>query len=103
MSSPAGEDLPQDEAALGRLASTVARTLERMRELEEALETARSRSAELEELLERFREGDEKPAEMKRRLERLEEENGEMRRRIEEGREGVERLLAKIRFLEEQR
>ena len=34
------------------------------------------------------------------RLHTLEEENGDMRHRLEQGREGVDRLLAKIRFLE---
>jgi hypothetical protein len=36
------------------------------------------------------------------RLRALEEENADLRSRIDQGREGVERLLAKIRFLENQ-
>ncbi len=37
------------------------------------------------------------------RLKRLEDENFDLRERIERGREGVERLLARVRFLENQR
>jgi hypothetical protein len=37
------------------------------------------------------------------RLQRLEEENADLRSRVERGRAGVDRLLAKVRFLENQR
>jgi hypothetical protein len=36
------------------------------------------------------------------RLEKLESENQDLLFRVEKGKEGVERLLARIRFLEEQ-
>jgi len=36
------------------------------------------------------------------RLKRLEDENAELRDRLEAGREGVERMIARIRFLENQ-
>ena len=37
------------------------------------------------------------------RLKALESENEDLHARLEQGREGVERVLARIRFLEEQR
>jgi predicted RNase H-like nuclease (RuvC/YqgF family) len=87
--------------AFADLTAAVARALDRMRELEERTRDAESRSGELKGMLERFSASDEAPAQMMERLRRLEEENGEMRRRLEEGRGAVDRLLARIRFLEE--
>ena len=48
-------------------------------------------------------DGSANPADMHTRLKSLEVENADLTRRLDDGREGVERLLAKIRFLEEQR
>jgi hypothetical protein len=42
------------------------------------------------------------PRDMIAKLHILEEENRDLRRRLDEGREGVDRLLAQIKFLEEQ-
>lgn len=91
------------EAALEALERAVARALERIRTLESGLEAARARRDEVEQLLARMADGEENPAHMQERLNTLEGDNAELRRRLDEGREGVERLLAKIRFLEEQR
>ena len=91
------------EAGLAGLERAVARALDRIGALESGLEAARARRDEVEELLARMADGDENPADMQHRMNVLERENAELRRRLDEGREGVERLLAKIRFLEEQR
>ncbi len=91
------------ETALVGLEKAVVRALERIGTLEAGLEAARSRRDEVEGLLARMADGDENPAHMQERLTVLEAENADLRRRLDEGREGVERLLAKIRFLEEQR
>ena len=88
------ESLIRLEAAVGRL-------------LDEALEVgARARRAEarvrdLEVLLRRFTTGGADPAALQARISSLEEEGAELRRRLTEGRSGVERLLSRIRFLEE--
>jgi hypothetical protein len=63
---------------------------------------AEEKSEELEELLKRFTGHEVAPSDMVSRLRALEEENEDLRSRLEQGREGVERLLAKIRFLENQ-
>ena len=47
-------------------------------------------------------EGEQDPGALVERLTDLESRNRELNERLEEGREGVERLLARIRFLEEQ-
>jgi predicted nuclease with TOPRIM domain len=58
---------------------------------------------ELEKLLKRFTKGDADPAGLQERVSSLEAESTELRRRLSEGREGVDRLLSRLRFLEEQR
>jgi phage shock protein A len=88
---------------LGRLEAAVDAALSQVQTLRKQVRTAESRSSELETLLERYSSGDEKPGEAAERVRALEQENGELRSRLEQGREGVERLLARIRFLEEQR
>lgn len=93
----------EDRAALAALEGAVARALERVDELERDAVSARARARELEGLLSAFSADDEAPDRMVARVRRLELENGDMRERMEEGRRSVERLLAKIRFLEEQR
>jgi len=101
MSSP-GEDSP-DRRALERLETVAERLLDRVRELEGSLRESRERARKLESLLERFRSGEEDPAELSEEVERIRSENRELRRRLEEGRETVDRLLSRIRFLEGQR
>lgn len=91
------------EAALSGLERAVERALRKIAQLEGALGSARGRRDEVEGLLSRMADGDENPARMHLRIQALEAENSDLRRRIDESREGVERLLAKIRFLEEQR
>ncbi|HEX9886612.1 MAG TPA: hypothetical protein VGA70_08995 [Longimicrobiales bacterium] len=92
-----------DREALDALEAAVTRALSRVAELEEALASAVSRSREMEGLLSAFSADEEAPQRMVARVRRLEAENGHMRERMGLGRESVERLLAKIRFLEEQR
>ena len=61
---------------------------------------AEARVAELSQLLQRFT-GDQAEADrLVSRLSSLEEENADLRARIDRGRDGVERMIARIRFLE---
>ena len=71
--------------------------------LQGQLRAAEGRREELEGLLAKMADGSANPADMHTRLKALEHENADLSRRLDEGREGVDRLLAKIRFLEEQR
>jgi predicted nuclease with TOPRIM domain len=72
-------------------------------ELRNRARTAEARNGELEALLARFDSGEEDPGAYVERLKALEKENTDLRGRIEQGRDAAERLLARIRFLEEQR
>lgn len=91
-----------DREALARLDEAVGAVLDRLERTEARLQEAEERSRELEAILERFRSGEEDPAEVVRRAERLAEENEALRKRLDEGRGVVERIRARIRFLEEQ-
>ena len=62
-----------------------------------------TRNAGLETLLMSFQTGSERPDRMQERLDQLEAENRDLRARIMHGRESVERLLARIQFLEDQK
>ena len=79
------------------------RALDEIERLRRQAADSDRRCAELETLLESFQVGDENPVEMKARLTRLEAENRDLHERIGRGRETVERLLARMRFLEDQR
>jgi septal ring factor EnvC (AmiA/AmiB activator) len=90
-----------DRAAFRRLEGIVGAALARMEELSERAAAAEATTSEMEELVRRFTADADEPARMLSRLEALERENGDMKARLRRGREGVERLLARIRFLEE--
>lgn len=97
------DSMPPPEVALDGLATAVERALERVSQLQSQLRSAEGRRDELEGLLAKMADGSANPADMHTRLKSLEVENADLTRRLDDGREGVERLLAKIRFLEEQR
>ncbi|MDE2772349.1 MAG: hypothetical protein OXI46_01385 [Gemmatimonadota bacterium] len=90
------------DQALEELERMVDLALEELDRLRRRAAEADRRCAELEALLSSFRVGEEDPVATKARLTRLEAESQEMKARIEQGREGVERLLSRIRFLEDQ-
>ena len=86
----------------GPLEKAVDGTLSRLEELRVRLQKAEEQGKDMDELLRKFTGEDEDPAQLLARLRSLESENLELLDRLQKGREGVERLLARIRFLEEQ-
>ena len=90
------------ESGLPALEAAVGRAIEELRAARAGLAEARSRIADLEALLGSFEAGSESPSRMNDRLTRVEEENRDLRARIGAGRDTVERLIARIRFLEDQ-
>lgn len=88
-------------AGIAALEGAVDRMLDRIRELEETVRKTNRRRQEVEVLLQRMTTGDEDPARMSDRIRVLEAENADLRGRLGDGREGVERLLARVRYLEE--
>jgi cell division protein FtsB len=56
-----------------------------------------------DQLLRQFVDGRQDPGELARRVAELEAENRDLRARLAKGREGVDQMLASIRFLEDRR
>ena len=91
-----------DIEAFNRLEGAVDSALSRLEGLRADLQVSRKKAGEMETLLRKFTGGEEDPSSLMSRLQRLEDENGVLTERLRKGREGVQRLLARIRFLEEQ-
>ena len=91
-----------DRRAMARPERAVAQALEEIGSLRERARMAEDRVRRLEDLLDGQEETGEGPGRLVDRLEVVEAENRELRDRLEEGREVVDRLLSRIRFLEEQ-
>lgn len=89
--------------ALAPLETAVERALEEVRTIRERAAQAEARAERNEQLLRQFVDGREDPGALASRVAELEAENEGLRARIEQGREGVDRILASIRFLEDRR
>lgn len=100
MSNPGGS---ADREAFQALEQAAGRALERLHGLNARALEAEARSAELAELLKRFTADGAEAGRLLTRLSDLEAENADLRRRLDAGREGVDRMLARLRFLEDQR
>lgn len=104
MSDSAGKRTDATERqALSRLEAGVGRLLAERAELTKRVAQAEARVHDLEALLKRFTKGDADPAALQTTISLLEAENEMMREKLREGREGVDRLLSRIRFIEELR
>lgn len=86
-----------------RLKAAVAAALKEIQRLRRDVSRAETQGAELDEMLRGVTAGEESPSKMIDRLHFLEEENRDLRERLFEGRTSVDRLLARIQFLEDQR
>lgn len=94
-------EAPETDNGFAALSQAVTRALARIRELEGELKRTRARRDEVEALLQRMTAGEENPAHMAQRLKKLDRENGELRSRLGSGREIADRLLARVRYLQE--
>ena len=103
MSNPEDSAGHTERAALHELDRAVGGAVERLRSLRARAEGAEARARDLEELLRRFTGDPEEAGRLLGRLRAMEAENADLRARLGKGREGVERMLARLRFLEEQR
>lgn len=103
MSNPGGSRERPEREALKALEKTAVQAAERLRELRARARDAEARSEEFQELLKRFTADEGEAGRLLTRLRTLETENADLRDRLDKGREGVERMLARVRFLEEQR
>ena len=103
MSASGDNGKAPEDAAFRALERAVSKALARIDELFTRAQEAEARSAELAEIVRRFT-GDKPGADrLLTRLSHLETENSDLRTRVDRGREGVERLLARVRFLEDQK
>jgi hypothetical protein len=91
-----------DLGAFPRLEEAVDAAVSRVGELRDRLRESQGEGRDMEELLRKFTGDGEDPATLLGRLRALEIQNEELLQRLRQGREGVDRLLARIRFLEEQ-
>ena len=89
------------DQAVERLENAVDAALKRVERLEGEVVRMHQESEALEGLLKGVTSGAEGPREMLEKLHILEEENRELRSRLDEGRAGVDRLLARVKFMEE--
>lgn len=90
-------------AAFRNLTHAVEQALGELKRLREKTSRVEVKNSELEELLKGIAGGTESPAEMAQNVKTLSKENRDLRARLDQGRESVDRLLTRIRFLEEQR
>jgi predicted RNase H-like nuclease (RuvC/YqgF family) len=103
--SISGDDKAEglERQALTRLDTAVGELLAELERLRLRTRRAEARVRDVESLLRRFTRGEEDPGRLQTRIRELETENEALQARIGEGREGVDRLLARIRFVEEQK
>jgi hypothetical protein len=85
-----------EREALARLESAVGRLLDERVALI-------GRVSELESSIAGMKKGKVDPVALQARLAQVESENHELKGRIDAGREGIDRLLSRLRFLEDQR
>jgi chromosome segregation ATPase len=102
VSKPEGNGARPAQEAFAALETAVGKALERLDTMTRRAEAAEKRSAELNDIMRRFTGNPEEAGDLLTRLQTLEDENEDLRVRIERGREGVERLMARVRFLENQ-
>jgi hypothetical protein len=102
LSKPEDNGGAPEKEAFATLEHAVAQTLDRLQAITDRVAAAEAHSAELGELVKRFTGDEVEAGRILTRLKDLEGENVDLRTRLEQGREGVDRMLAKIRFLESQ-
>jgi predicted RNase H-like nuclease (RuvC/YqgF family) len=102
VSNPAGNGGQPERAAFAALESAVGQALARLDQMSRRVRAAEAKSAELDEVVRRFTGSEDEAGRILTRLRLLEEENADLKGRLAEGRAGVDRLLSKIRFLENQ-
>jgi predicted RNase H-like nuclease (RuvC/YqgF family) len=102
VSNPEGNGGKPEREAFAALESAVGKALARIDRLGRRVEAAEAGSAELAEVVKRFTGDEAEAGRILTRLRLLEEENADLERRLAEGRAGIDRLLSKIRFLENQ-
>ena len=102
MSQPGDNGGQPEREAFRALESAVGQALARISQMTQRLEDAEARSSELGELVKRFTGDEAEAGRILTRIRGIEEETTDLKARLDQGRTGVDRILAKIRFLENQ-
>ena len=102
MSNPEGNGGQPERAAFAALEHAVGQALDRLERMSRRVRAAEAKSAELGEIVRRFTGNEGEAGRILSRLQHLESENADLEGRLAEGRAGIDRLLSKIRFLENQ-
>lgn len=104
MSSRGAEDpAPAGGSEMQALESAVDRAVAELRAVRKRAGEAEKRAERSDELLREFVDGTQDPAALSRTVAELEAENEALRSRIRQGRQGIDQILARIRFLEDRR
>ena len=91
-----------EQQALSRLEAAVERLLQERAAVAGQERETEDRVRGLETLLGEFTEGKVDTASLEKAIARLRDENAQLKGRMAEGREAVERILSRLRFLENQ-
>jgi len=102
VSNPGGNGEQPEREAFAALERAVGQALERLELMQRRVRAAEARSTELDEIVRRFTADGAEAGRILTRLRHLEAENADLKGRLADGRAGVDRLLSKIRFLENQ-
>lgn len=103
MSNPEAEGSSAGNPDMDVLEAAVDRVIAELHAARQLVHEADERSERSDQLLRQFVDGRQDPAALAQRVTELEAQNADLRSRIEQGREGVDRILASIRFLEDRR
>ena len=101
MSNPEGNGEGPEQTAFVELEKIVAAALRHLAEVTRRAEMAEDRNVEFETLIKRFAGAEGDAGQVLHRLAQLEEDNEDMRSRLEAGQVSVDKLIAKVRFVEE--
>lgn len=99
-SSPSADDL---QVALDALTAAATGAETEIKRLRAVVKKADAKLQDQERLLSSIASGKDSPSEMRERLTASEIQNKDLLGRLEQGREAVDRMLAKLRFLEEKK
>lgn len=99
-SSPSAEDL---QVALDALTAAATGAETEIKRLRAVMKKSDVKLQDQERLLSSIASGKDSPSEMRERLTASEIQNKDLLGRLEQGREAVDRMLAKLRFLEEKK
>lgn len=101
MSNPGADGPGARSQAMDVLEQAVDRAIEELLAARQQVREARERAERSDQLLRQFVDGRQDPAQLAERVKELETRNKDLRDRIRRGREGVDGILASIRFLED--